>query len=83
MTEQTLTAPRRVVIVGATGMVGGDALRYALDHPGVGRVTTIGRRTLGMSHRKLTEVLHRNFADCSPLAEPLSEQAGAIFCLGT
>jgi hypothetical protein len=25
--------PKRLVIVGATGMVGGYALRYALDHP--------------------------------------------------
>jgi len=33
---------KRLVIVGATGMVGGYALRYALDHPGVGRVTVIG-----------------------------------------
>jgi len=35
---------KRLVIVGATGMVGGYALRYALDHAGVGRVTAIGRR---------------------------------------
>jgi hypothetical protein len=34
----------RLVIVGATGMVGGYALRYALDHPAVGPVTAIGRR---------------------------------------
>ena len=54
---------KRLVIVGATGMVGGYALRYALDHPAVGRVTSIGRRKLGISHPKLTEALHRNFAD--------------------
>src|ERR1700747_3740033 len=73
---------RRLVIVGATGMVGGYALRYALDHPGVCRVTAIGRRSLGISHPKLKEVLHRDFADCSALAEPLSDQDAAIFCLG-
>jgi uncharacterized protein YbjT (DUF2867 family) len=72
----------RVVIVGATGMVGGYALRYALDHPAVGRATSIGRRKLGISHPKLKEVLHRDFADCSALAEPLSGQGAAIFCLG-
>ena len=73
---------KRVVIVGATGMVGGYALRYALDDPDVGAVTAIGRRTLGLSHPKLTEVLHPNFADCSALAETLSRQDAAIFCLG-
>jgi len=81
-----MTAPEkqmRLVIIGATGMVGGYALRYALQHPAVGRVTVIGRTTLDISHPKLTEVLHRDFGDCSPLAEALSGQDAAVFCLGT
>jgi len=73
----------RLVIVGATGMVGGYALSYALDHPSVARVTAISRRKLGISHPKLDEVLHREFADCSALGEALSDQDGAVFCLGT
>jgi uncharacterized protein YbjT (DUF2867 family) len=73
----------RLVIVGATGMVGGYALRYTLEHPAVGRVTAIGRRSLGISHPKLREVLHKDFGDCSALTEVLSDQDGAIFCLGT
>src|SRR6266403_3580720 len=72
----------RLVIVGATGMVGGYALRYALDHPSVGVVTVIGRKKLNISHRKLNEVLHGDFADCSALEKPLSDQDAAIFCLG-
>jgi uncharacterized protein YbjT (DUF2867 family) len=77
------TAVRKnLVIVGATGMVGRYALRYALDHPAVGRATTIGRRRVGISHPKLKEVLHQDFADCSALAEALSGQHAAIFCLG-
>jgi putative NADH-flavin reductase len=71
-----------LVIVGASGMVGGYALRYALDDPGVGSVTSIGRRKLGISHPKLKEVLHQDFADCSALAEALSGQDAAVFCLG-
>jgi uncharacterized protein YbjT (DUF2867 family) len=74
---------KRLVIVGATGMVGGYALRYALDHRAVGRVTAIGRRKLGISHSKLDEVLHRDFADCSALVETLAGVNAAIFCLGT
>jgi uncharacterized protein YbjT (DUF2867 family) len=74
---------KRLVIVGATGMVGGYALRYALDHTSVGVVTVIGRRKLGISHPKLKEVLHQDFADCTALAGALSDQNAAIFCLGT
>ena len=46
------------------------------------RVTAIGRRKLGISHPKLKEVLHRDFADCSALAAALSGQDAAVFCLG-
>jgi uncharacterized protein YbjT (DUF2867 family) len=74
---------KRIVIVGATGMVGGYALRYALDHPAVERVTAIGRRKLGISHSRLNEVPHQDFADCSALAEALSGQDALVFCLGT
>ena len=63
-------------------MVGGYALRYALENATVSSVTTIGRKTLGIAHPKLTEVVHRDFADCSSLAETLSRQDAAVFCLG-
>jgi uncharacterized protein YbjT (DUF2867 family) len=74
---------KRLVIVGASGMVGGCALRYALQNPNVERVTSIGRRKVGISHPKLIEVLHPDFADCSALAATLSGQDAALFCLGT
>src|SRR6267142_562723 len=72
----------RLAIVGATGMVGGYALRYALEHPAVSHVSAIGRRKLGIAHPKLEEVVHRDFADCSALAEPLSGQDAAVYCIG-
>jgi uncharacterized protein YbjT (DUF2867 family) len=77
-----LTGQTRLVIIGATGMVGGYALRYALENAAVGSVTAIVRKKLGISHPKLQEVLHRDFADCSALSEALSGQDAAVFCLG-
>jgi uncharacterized protein YbjT (DUF2867 family) len=73
---------KRVVIVGATGMVGGEALRYALDDPAVTVATAIGRKRTGLMHPKLNEALHEDFADCSALAGALSDQDAAVFCLG-
>jgi uncharacterized protein YbjT (DUF2867 family) len=64
-------------------MVGGYALRYALDDDSVKTVTAIVRRKLGISHPKLREVLHADFADCSTLSSVLSEQDAVVFCLGT
>jgi len=72
-----------LVIVGASGMVGGYALRYALDNSAVKSVTSIGRKNLGISHPKLREVLHQNFADCSALADALLGQDAGVYCLGT
>ena len=72
----------RLVIVGATGMVGGYVLRYALEHPAIESVTAIVRRSLGIAHPRLKEVLHRDFADCSALADALTGQDAAAFCLG-
>jgi uncharacterized protein YbjT (DUF2867 family) len=82
MTAGPIAAPKRLVIVGATGMVGGYALPYALDHPDVRAATAIGRKPAGLAHPKLKEVLHQDFSDCSPLAGALSDQDAAVFCLG-
>jgi uncharacterized protein YbjT (DUF2867 family) len=73
----------RLVIVGATGMVGGYALRHALSLPAVERVTSISRRKTEISHPKLDEILHQDFSDCSGLAQTLASQDAAVFCLGT
>ena len=78
----TAKSQKRLVLVGATGMVGGYALRYSLENASVGNVTTIVRRKLGISHPKLQEILHRDFADCSSLSPALSGQDAAVFCLG-
>jgi hypothetical protein len=72
---------KRSVIVGATGMVGGYSLRYALEHYAVTSVTAIVRRKLGIPHSKLSEVFHRDLVDCSALAQAVSGQDAAIFCL--
>ncbi|HEY3856489.1 MAG TPA: NAD(P)H-binding protein [Verrucomicrobiae bacterium] len=73
---------RSLAIVGSTGMVGGYALRYALDHTAIERVTAISRKPTGITHPKLKEVLHQNFADCSALTDALLGQDAVIFCLG-
>ena len=79
----TPVGQKRIAIVGATGMVGGYALRYALALPAVERVTSISRRKTRISHPKLDEVLHQDFSDCSALARALAGHDAAVFCLGT
>ena len=61
--EPWMNIPRpgkiRLVIVSASGMVGGYVLRCALEHPVIESVTVVVRRNLGISRTKLREVQHR------------------------
>ena len=51
----------KVIITGATGMVGEGVLHECLLHPEVVEVLVIGRRTAGVIHPKLKEILHSDF----------------------
>ena len=73
---------KRIVMTGATGMVGGEALALALEHPAVSVVTTVGRRPTEVDHPKLRQVVHEDFRDCGPIAGDLTGQDAALFCLG-
>src|SRR6202035_1672473 len=73
---------KRLVIVGATGMVGSHGLRDALDPPGIGPGPATSRKKRAISHPKMHEVRHQDFCDCSALAQALSDQDAAVFCLG-
>ena len=73
----------RVVLFGATGMVGHGVLTALLEDPSVDRVTAISRRRSGRSHPKLCEVLYQDFAGYNGLAEVFGAADATLFCLGT
>lgn len=72
----------KVIITGATGMVGEGVLYECLQHAGVEKVLVITRNPTGYSHPKLTEIIHSNFLDISPLAESIKGYDACYFCLG-
>ena len=53
----------KVVLFGATGMVGQGVLRECLLAPDVERVLSVVRRATGQRHAKLVELVHDNFSD--------------------
>jgi uncharacterized protein YbjT (DUF2867 family) len=73
---------KSVVLTGATGMIGGLALQYALSDPAVASVTSIGRRAVDVAHPKLRQMTHEDFSDFSPIEVELKGQDVALFCLG-
>jgi uncharacterized protein YbjT (DUF2867 family) len=72
----------RVIVFGATGMVGQGVLRECLLDPGVERVLVVGRTPVGHQHAKLREVIHRDFADFSAIEGELVGYDACFFCLG-
>ena len=72
----------RVMIFGATGMVGRGVLLECLDHPEVDSILAVGRGSCGVEHPKLREVIHQDFFDYSPLEDELTGYDACFFCLG-
>jgi uncharacterized protein YbjT (DUF2867 family) len=72
----------KVILFGATGMVGQGVLRECLVDPGVESVLSIARRPGGKQDSKLQEILHDNFFDYSAIESRLSGYDACFFCLG-
>lgn len=71
-----------VIIFGASGMVGAGALLECLADPRVTSVLVIGRTSCGVTHPKLTEILHHDFFDYTALQPRLGGLDACFFCLG-
>ena len=72
----------KVIITGVTGMVGEGVLLESLLHTDVEKVLVINRKPCGVTHPKLTEILHTNFHDILPIADQMKGYNACFFCLG-
>lgn len=73
---------KKVIITGASGMVGKGVLLECLDHPKIDTVLVLGRTSTGIKHPKLMELLHTDFTDYSGVREKLRGYDACYFCLG-
>jgi uncharacterized protein YbjT (DUF2867 family) len=72
----------KVILFGATGMVGQGVLRECLLDPGVESVLAVGRSASGQTNPKLREIVHDNFLDFSGIESQLAGFDACFFCLG-
>lgn len=72
----------KVIITGATGMVGEGVLLVCLENPAISNVLIINRKPLGITHPRLKEIIHEDFHDLSPVADKLAGYDACFFCLG-
>jgi uncharacterized protein YbjT (DUF2867 family) len=72
----------KVILFGATGMVGQGVLRECLLDPGVERVLAVGRSATRQAHPKLLQLEHSDFTDFSADEPQLAGYDACFFCLG-
>jgi len=72
----------KVILFGATGMVGQGVLRECLRDDGVERVLAIGRSAAGVTHPKLRELIVRDMFDFDAADAELRGYDACFFCLG-
>jgi len=72
----------KVIVFGATGMVGQGVLRECLLDSDVTQVLSVARSSTGQKYDKLRELLHKDFTDFSALERELTGYDACFFCLG-
>lgn len=72
----------KVIIFGASGMVGQGVLRECLLDPGVQRVLSVGRSASGQQHAKLHELVHADLWHYDTIEAELQPYDACFFCLG-
>lgn len=73
---------KKVIITGATGMVGKGVLLECLDHPSISEVLVLGRNSISMEYPKLKELIHKDFSDFSNVKTEFDNYDACFFCLG-
>lgn len=72
----------KVIITGATGMVGEGVLQECIVNPDIEKILLINRKSSGYSHPKIEEIIHNNFNDIASIIERLKNYDACYFCLG-
>jgi uncharacterized protein YbjT (DUF2867 family) len=72
----------KVILFGATGMVGSGVLKECLADARVLSVLVVGRSTCGMTHPKVHEIIRADFFDYADIKADLAGYDACLFCLG-
>src|SRR5262245_35832095 len=72
----------KVIVTGASGMVGEGVLLECLGNPAVEKVLSVSRRPCGHTHEKLEELLIPDFRELGAVESRLSGYDGCFYCAG-
>lgn len=72
----------KVIVTGASGMIGKGVLLECLDHPEVSEVLSIGRKVLDLKHPKLKQLQHKDFSEFESVSDQLTGYDACYSCMG-
>lgn len=72
----------KVIIFGSTGMIGHAVLIECLEDVRISDILLVNRKTCGIQHNKIKEVLHNDFYNFNPIASQFAGYDACLFCLG-
>ncbi len=73
---------KKVLITGASGMVGKGVLLECLEHPEIAEVLSIGRSKLDLTHPKLKQLVHADFSEFNSIMDQLVGYDACYHCMG-
>ncbi len=77
-----MNAGLKVLITGATGMVGEGVLHECILHPGISSILVLTRKPTGIRDPKVQEIIHQDFFNLFPIRDQLRNIDACFFCLG-
>ena len=82
-TTQSPDRPSRLLLFGATGMVGSSVLAELIKDASVAAVRVVGRKPCGIGHAKVDELLLPDLFEIASAQDKLAGFDGCVFALGT
>jgi uncharacterized protein YbjT (DUF2867 family) len=72
----------KVLLFGATGMIGQGVLRECLLDPRIDEVRSVVRKASSATHPKLSEIVHPDFLDYGAIEDRFLDLDACLWCLG-
>jgi len=72
----------KVIVTGATGLVGEGVLLVCLENPEITEVISISRKPINRKHNKLKELIVKDFSEIKYHTSELSAYNACFFCAG-
>ena len=72
----------KVIVFGATGMIGQGVMMECVDSPDVESILAVGRAPSGVSHAKVRDLVRKDLFDYAGCEAELAGYDACFFCLG-